>query len=112
MKRAAALIRQHLWQPTKPPPDRDGRAWTMARELTIWGGMAAQMEPEALNGAIEHVRAVTGATGPISMRWFLTEPGLLVRSVHEWHKAESLAAVHPGPVRVVIELAPTNEVTP
>ena len=89
----------------------------MARELDIWAGLARGMDPEALNGAIEHVRALTDATGPISMRWFLHRPPLLARAVAAWHESQAPLPREPkrdgGFARLVVELpSPNIEVSP
>lgn len=115
---AAALIRRHLWQPRPPGPTGDGRPWTMARELEIWSKLTQHRSPEEVNGAIQHVRAVTGATGPIRLTWFIRRgrgPQLFARAVAAWQA--SLSPFTPvtrggGLGRLVVELppAPTSEV--
>ncbi len=89
--RAAALIRLHFWRPTRPGPTRDGRAWTMARELEIWTRLARHHDPAELNGAITQVRPLTGTTKPIRMTWLIRRgrgPALLCRAVAAWHASE------------------------
>ncbi len=88
--KAAGLIRLHLWQPRPPGPTRDGRAWTMDRELDVWAILARYTAPDALNGAIVHLRPLTGARGPVRMTWFIRRgrgPQLLERAVSAWQKS-------------------------
>lgn len=110
---AAGLIRAHFWQPRPPAPTKDGRPWTMARELDVWATLARRMDPEALNGAIGQVRHLTGSTGPISMRWFLHRPPLLARAVAAWENSVAPAPSREskrggGFARLVVEPPPPN----
>ncbi len=107
----------HFWQPRAPGPTKDGRPWTMARELDIWKPLACSVGAEALNGAIGQVRTLTGATGPISMRWFLRRPQLLARAVAAWHDSQAPLPREPkrggGFSRLAVEPPPPNpKVTP
>ncbi len=110
----AGKIRAYLWQPIKPS-STDDSPWTMARELNIWATLARRVDPEALTGAIEHMRDVTGSRGPLSLRWFLSNPPLLARAVAAWESQRPcLGAPRGGGVsRISVEILPSpNEVTP
>ena len=59
---AAALIREHLWLGTTPPPSpfpNDKRPWSMSRELSVWKRLVfLGHDPEEINGAIAHIRGI------------------------------------------------------
>ena len=89
---AAAAIRRHLWQPGPPGP-LGGRPWTMGRELQVFDRLVAHgWDPVELLGAIEHIRTITGTTGPARLTW-LVHPqrglALLTRAVAAYHAAQA-----------------------
>ena len=116
---AAAAIRKHLWQPTKPGP-LGGRPWTMARELQIFDRLAREVDPLELVGAIEHIRRLTNTRGPARMTWLIHPQrgrALLSRALGAFHASQPLASP-PGPsegphrgggfTRISVEAPPLN----
>ncbi len=96
---AAALIRKHLWQSTKAPPSRDGRPWTMGRELSMWNALVREgNDPEEVNGAITNVRALTNISGPMTLHIFYSNGGK-TRPIFEQCKSRWLASEKEGPRR-------------
>lgn len=56
---AVPLIQDHLWLSKVPPRSLDAKPWTIGRELSIWNLLvAANFEPEHINGAITVVRTL------------------------------------------------------
>ncbi len=74
---AASLIRTYLWRSSNPPRSRDGRPWTMGRELSIWNALVAEgNDPEEINGAIMKVRGLmTRVSGPMTLHIFYSNGG-------------------------------------
>jgi len=114
---AAVAIRRHLWQPGPPLAPVAGRPWTMARELQIFDRLAREMDPLELLGALAHVRALAGTTGPARMTWLIHPQrgrALLSRAVAAFHAAQPTLAP-PGPSRgggfsrISVELSPPND---
>ena len=89
---AAAAIRRHLWQPGPPGP-LGGRPWTMGRELEIFDRLISRgVDPLVLLGAIEHIRTITGTTGPARLSWLVHRQrgaALLSRAVAAYHAAQA-----------------------
>ena len=113
---AAEAIRRHLWQPTPPGP-LGGRPWTMARELQIFDRLTRTADALEVLGAIENIRAVTGARGPIRLTWFIHRQrgrALFSRSVAAYHASTAPPGAPRGGGldRVTVGLPPlTIEVT-
>ena len=89
---AAEAIRAYLWQP-HPPGPLGGRPWTMGRELEIFDRLISRgVDPLVLLGAIEHIRTITGTTGPARLSWLVHRQrgaALLSRAVAAYHAAHS-----------------------
>lgn len=116
---AAVAIRRHLWQPGPPGP-LGGRPWTMARELQVFDRLVSHgWDPVELLGAIEHIRTITGTTGPARLTWLVHPqrgPALLSRAVAAYHAAQPIQAPQGPPrgggfARISVELPPPKPET-
>ncbi len=108
---AAALIREHLWLGTTPPPSpfpTDKRPWSMARELSIWRRLVLTgRDPEELNGAIQHIRDIIRQDGePLRLTTIYNAAGYAT-PIYEQARAAYIRSLDDVPYGTKGKVSPT-----